>query len=495
MKAISRITRVRLVSFLLTAGVIASSRCPADEFPEPPPHVKTYELTISASAEPKPALKYRLFPVLGESGPGNAAAHYSRALQLFAPTQYQPKEQRRFETEWFGESFEKLPATEVREWLNSQKNVIEQLEVASRCETCDWGIRFQDLRGRAVVDIPLPEFQQMRQMSRILSLKTTLEIGEKRFNEAIETLKVQYCLARNLGKAPNVIPNLVGIAVQAVANESLIKLMSSEGSPNFYWALRDIPDPLIDIRGAVQMEASTLVRLFPFLEEADKTTRTPEEWQRLLFDAFSLVTSDFSEKAVNETSTRLMFAGLMTSYYPIAKRELIASGYDADHVNQMPVGQVVAIFVRKCNQDMMDRIVRWTLIPYAEGHARLKAEWEQLGRDGYLRSGQKMIPDMDPLLFTSTLAFAAEQFNEAPNRQRRLMAMMAAVEAIRLHLATHEGKLPATLSEITEVTVPADPGTGKPFLYRIANRQIELLAPPTMPGVEFSGRRFRLTIR
>ena len=36
-----------------------------------------------------------------------------------------------------------------------------------------------------------------------------------------------------------------------------------------------------------------------------------------------------------------------------------------------------------------------------------------------------------------------------------------------MHAAANGGKLPATLSEVKVVPVPTDPGTGRPFEYRL----------------------------
>jgi hypothetical protein len=41
------------------------------------------------------------------------------------------------------------------------------------------------------------------------------------------------------------------------------------------------------------------------------------------------------------------------------------------------------------------------------------------------------------------------------------------VEALRLYAAAHEGRLPATLDQITEVPVPLDPVSGRAFDYRL----------------------------
>jgi len=43
------------------------------------------------------------------------------------------------------------------------------------------------------------------------------------------------------------------------------------------------------------------------------------------------------------------------------------------------------------------------------------------------------------------------------------VAALRVVEAIRLHAASHDGKLPEELNQVTEVPVPDDPATGKPF--------------------------------
>ena len=39
------------------------------------------------------------------------------------------------------------------------------------------------------------------------------------------------------------------------------------------------------------------------------------------------------------------------------------------------------------------------------------------------------------------------------------------VEALRMYAAAHDGTLPDKLDDVSEVPVPADPGTGLPFEY------------------------------
>lgn len=81
---------------------------------------------------------------------------------------------------------------------------------------------------------------------------------------------------------------------------------------------------------------------------------------------------------------------------------------------------------------------------------------------------------------------------DAQMRLDRRVAALRVVEAIRLYAASHDGKLPEELNQVTEVPVPEDPATGKPFEYRRDGAAAVL----TMPDL---GLRpippYRITIR
>lgn len=74
---------------------------------------------------------------------------------------------------------------------------------------------------------------------------------------------------------------------------------------------------------------------------------------------------------------------------------------------------------------------------------------------------------------SDVLEIAPEILGYAPRiiqNLERLMAALQCVEAIRLHAALYEGQLPASLAEITDVRVPLDPVTRRPFLYERQER-------------------------
>jgi hypothetical protein len=65
-----------------------------------------------------------------------------------------------------------------------------------------------------------------------------------------------------------------------------------------------------------------------------------------------------------------------------------------------------------------------------------------------------------------------------------------------MYAASHDGKFPATLDDITEVPVPTDPLTGEPFPYRLegATARIEPELPRGLPVQRF-GKHYELTVR
>ncbi len=81
------------------------------------------------------------------------------------------------------------------------------------------------------------------------------------------------------------------------------------------------------------------------------------------------------------------------------------------------------------------------------------------------------------------------------NRLDRNIAVLQCVEALRLYAGTAEGKFPKELSNITEVDVPLDPVTGKPFVYSRTGSKAVLEGPaPKEAGAE-EALRYELNLK
>ena len=54
-----------------------------------------------------------------------------------------------------------------------------------------------------------------------------------------------------------------------MTNGTLIELIANHDSPNMYWALSELPQPLIDMRPAMQFEMDIGPRMFPFIDRTE----------------------------------------------------------------------------------------------------------------------------------------------------------------------------------------------------------------------------------
>jgi hypothetical protein len=52
------------------------------------------------------------------------------------------------------------------------------------------------------------------------------------------------------------------------------------------------------------------------------------------------------------------------------------------------------------------------------------------------------------------------------NRLNRHVAVLQCIEAIRLYAGSHDGEFPGKLSDVTDIKIPVDPVTKKPFSYK-----------------------------
>ncbi len=63
------------------------------------------------------------------------------------------------------------------------------------------------------------------------------------------------------------------------------------------------------------------------------------------------------------------------------------------------------------------------------------------------------------------------------DRLDRHMALLQCIEGLRHWAATHKGEFPGSLGEVTEVVIPNDPVTDKPFVYSSSGREAVLKGP------------------
>jgi len=478
---------VTLVIFGISPALIAAPPRGGPTAPESKPTI--VRLAVDPAAEPRPALKYSFMTPLSERKPGNAVPYYYRAILAYVGYQGrfntgkgQPTLDARLDT-WAQAPLENFPRDEVRKTLQGFRAFDDLREAASR-ERCDWDWRLQDIEGPKSFEFILEEIQQSRGLARCLAAKVRLEVAEGRYDDAAETLRIGYQFARDLATTPIIIPGLVGIAVAGILDDQVHTFIAAPKSPNLYWALTELPRPLIDMRPSVEFEVRFPSRVFPFLKDPEHAHHSPEQWAELISRAYVTLDRLASERPRDDSSwqARLLATGLALRGYTQAKRDLIAAGYDAAKIDQMPVGQVLAVDEVQQSRYIASESLKWSFLPYPEGWRRQKQAESDLIRSGYLNpppTSREVIP-INALLLPATTSGI-----EAMIRRDISIAADRVIEAIRMHAALHGGKLPRSLSEITVVPVPNHPRFGTPFPYTLegdkaileARRMTEAPAP------------------
>lgn len=469
-----------------------------DEPPRPDPNQPTQvQLTITPAQEPRPAFKYSLAIGTRERKPGNAATFYYRALlqRRHIPAAHFDKYSAS-EQAWLEEPVNVKTLTEMKEWLAPFQGSLAQLKVAVYRDHCDWDYHLEELKGLEVVSFLLPEIQDCRDLARTLRVKARVEIAERRYDDAIETLRWGYQLAQDCGNQPLLISNLVGIAISATMNEQLVELMQAPGAPNLYWAIAALPQPLVDVRKAIEFERGFPEQIFPFLKDAETVERSPQEWQRVLTESMkdiSQLTNDI-QVAGAHTPDWVNKAGLMlmlAKAYPAAKEELIASGLSRDKVEAMSVAQVIAIQTARHTREAYDDVFKAMVLPYPES-LKVSLQMDEVNKK---RLAPGVFFGTQGLPIAQIIMPATMQVKRAELRGPRQFAVLQVIEAIRLHAAA-TGHLPKTLQEITVVPVPQNPIDRQPFPYTVLENQAILEMPILADeGPRSVAKRYAITLR
>lgn len=456
-------------------------------------------MTVMPAAEPVPALKYRFVVPMHERKPGNAATQYLRAYadDLLRTWRHWRKEYGEPIDDWCGTKVpvEDLPLEDVKKVAGSFSTTFESyIGPATHCRRCDWGLEEMDLRGMETIQYMLPDTQNSREICRALALTTRLAIAEQRYEDAIEFIRMNYQLGQDIGKQRFLVSNLVGIAEVGVANKTVIDLIGAPNSPNLYWALSQLPRPIIPMHESMNLEMSLGLRMFPELLDAESVEHTAEEWTAIVKAMINnLVTFEQELGGFrlpdDELLAHLSVAGVSLIAYPAAKKRLIESGKEAKEVERMSVAQVLIIDATREYQRLADEHEKWSYVPYIQAKNRMRrAEREIAGKFPQAGFGN---------LLASFLLPAVNAARNALERTEWEMAALRTIEAIRMH-AAETGELPTSLDDIRVVPVPLNPVTGNSFIYqRMGNfdgNKIGVLELPFSDGLPDRAWRFEIEL-
>lgn len=408
-------------------------------FPIPkagPPPETVIRLHVQPMAAPKPALRIQLLPELKEQEPGNPIPGYLKVL---------------------------LDQDNTTAESNLGPAALRAADRAARLDKPDWQI-LNKVKTDGI-GLLLPDLQKMRELAAGLQGRFREEIAQRRFDDAIVTAKTMFALSRHLGEHPTLIGNLVGFAVAMISIQPLEEMLEQPGCPNLYWALTNLPNPLISIdRG---LDGERVLFLAELRDLSDSKPMTPEQIKKVIEHIEQI--RKFEPDRVKVTTRQWVTVRAKNEeYLKAARARLVESGLSADAVAKFPADQIILLDeVREFEERRDDdtkfmRLATW--------------EYEALAVKANKGDGASARELKNPSLLGAFLS-SYRKVRLAQGRLEQRIALLRHVEAIRMYAAEHDGKLPEKLEDI-KLPLPVDPFTGKAFRFGKDGEKVHLRGSP-----------------
>jgi hypothetical protein len=441
------------------------------------PEFSTFSLTLKPVGPPVPSFRYELIPAGRELRPNNAALLHHRALHVLTDVRPPGKEfheaQDKFLAAMDGPAKE-FPKEDARNFLRGFNNVFKEAEAAAKCDHCDWGT--DDRISAEGIGFLIPDAQKLRDLAFLLRLRCRLHQLDGKVDLALRDIQTGFVLARHAAQGPTLIHFLIANSIAASFIGELELALQMPDCPNLYWSLTALPRPLVELRKGIEGELRSMEATIPLPKEVEKGPMTPEDALAAL-DRLWAGIQRLSEQPEPQgvPEARMGLAAYITLQHPNARKSLLAAGKTAAELDAMPPAQVVMLDALVRFRNLRDEHFVWFNAPYAEaidGMRKSEAKIKALKKEpfDYLQS------------MLLLLLPAIDKVYGAQVRTERRLASLRTVEAVRLHAAKNDGKLPANLADVKLVPVPIDPVTGKAFDYGVEGNRFTITVPAP-PGV------------
>ncbi|HUT46021.1 MAG TPA: hypothetical protein VMX36_07025 [Sedimentisphaerales bacterium] len=202
---------------------------------------RTVELTLHPAKSPKPEQKYQLLAKADGQRNADAAPLYEKAIQSL-PSGLKMDEI----NQWLKTPPDRLPEKQVQSTLEQLKPTLELLEQAAKCKQCDWPYLDDDTLSQTLANY--------RRFTFFLALQARFQIARGRYDGAINTMQTGFGMARHLGEDPSLVRGLVGVGIAAYICRQLEQFVQRPDAPVLNEALRDLPQPFIDLTEQVEWE-------------------------------------------------------------------------------------------------------------------------------------------------------------------------------------------------------------------------------------------------
>jgi hypothetical protein len=402
------------------------------------------QLKVEPMPAATPALKYQLLPELGELSPGNAAQYYLKCFMEQRPFFYgsQAVADR---ARYLAMPLQELPLEELKEYGG---NALRYADWAARLDAIDWQALPRIQNGG--IDVVPGELGPLQVLAAALEVRFRAEVAGRRFDDAIRTSKTMFALAHHLGQYPTIVANLVGLSVAHLGASTLEEMVQQPGCPNLYWALTDLPNPLVELRVGLQGDRTLVAaELRRLRSDAPMEGAALEEFVSRICGVLGFARQQ-AGRPPRSPRARLQARVRDDKEVTAARRRLVAAGCSEKLVAGFAPLQIILLDDKRTYEIERDERTKLLSLPLLEA------------RSLACRAAQTHRPDT---LFTDLLPDVLK-LRQSQEKLAQQIALLRHVEAVRLCAADHDGRLPLSLSDFS-VPLPGDPFTGRPFAYKV----------------------------
>lgn len=461
------------------------------------PPASSQKIVISPQAVPSPAFRYVLLPPLKDLTTGNAVQHYYRS---FAPDLMYHYRQPAFAesiTAWLNTPYEQaarkglpsssqakkkndlgedepIPATREELSLFRQSTFYDEIDKAARRTYAEWDY-LASMKEHGMM-LQLPDLNGVRLLGEIVQIRARLAVMEGEYDRAIYHLQTGFAIAQHLNQANILVSSLTGIGIARNMTKVVQELIQTPNAPNLYWALTNLPQPLLDLRQAYAGDRLAIEYLLGDPKQLEERILTQDEMNELVQKKLKQLLR--MDRLISNDLTMIVL-----KEYPRAKAWLLEKGRSAADVEKMTATQAVLLFAMSRYQILADDIAKSFTMPFNERLAYAQTFVEKVKA---LRAQQ----DMSYFLGFNFIAYYPNVWVVAYDVDRDI-TLLRCIELLRHYAAGHERKLPASWEDVKDLPVPVDPVTGKRLGYQLVGDHAVITldaithSPITRPARQF----------
>lgn len=451
---------------------------------QPEREVKNGRVTIPVFLTPtdylKPVSRAYLLPQYAESIPGNRVQMFLRCFMEQANFFGQAESERR--QKWNELPLRDLPLNEVGNY--GSPLIDRDMYDAARMTQVDWQLWF--FLRRDGFNTLLPDAQKMRAQAEAMKTRVRGQIAAGDHEGAIHTLKTLFGLAHTFDSHPSLIGHLIGVAIATMATDAVLEMIQQPGCPSLYWALMDLPTPLLSLRLGNEGERLMLTHEIEPLKSAPDATELVLLKQIDRLNTLIVVTESERNEAQKKAQPSKSLKSILekragnADEVKAARERIIRLGCDDMLVRRWSPLHVVLIDEELHCEQYRDEVAKFMNLPYWQAKPGIDQAIAEISEKRKQWTLLALVPPMATV-------------KRAQARLDQRIAYLQVLEAIRLHAFKNGGSLPATLADI-KLPLPVDPVTGRPFEYKVDKGVATLHGENPNPQTEQTNRYYEILL-